>query len=303
LARLRRSALNESAGGFAFRHVTEFVLRHPRFILVAGAVSTLFTSAAFAQDFGQFNQPQLGYVPMETRPDVIVELGLGGGIAPAYEGASTYTGTVIPLINLERLNIPGVIDIGGTGATDGLKIAPSISVVRERKSADFAPLAGLNNVDTTYAFGGRVGYEIGLNEAVSVQPYVAARYAFGGAQGFVGEVGLDMTARLTPELTLVAGPVANFASENYMDRSYGVSAAESAATGGRMAEFDPQGGIKSVGVKAAVKYEFVADTFLNLEGSYSRIVGDAENSPIVQSGSDSAFTAGIGISRRFSFNY
>ncbi|MBJ7578371.1 MipA/OmpV family protein [Devosia sp. MC532] len=278
-------------------------MRHPKYILGAVAVSTLLPSVALAQNFGQLDQAQLSYSQAETRPDLIVELGLGAGAVPAYEGASTYTGTIIPLINLERLNIPGVIDIGGAGATDGLKIAPSISVVRERKSVDFAPLAGLNNVDTTYALGGRIGYEIGLNEAVSVQPYVAARYAFGGAQGFVGEVGLDMTARLTPELTLVAGPVVNFASENYMDRYYGVSAAESASTGGRLAAFDPQGGIRSVGVKAAVKYEFVADTFLNLEGSYSRIVGGAENSPIVQSGSDSAFTAGVGISRRFSFNY
>jgi outer membrane protein len=261
------------------------------------------TSVSLAQGFGQLDQTQFGYAPTQTRPDVIIELGLGVGAIPAYEGATSYTGTLIPVINLERLNIPGVVDIGGDGAAEGLKIAPSISVVRERKSADFAPLAGLNDVDATYALGARVGYEIGIADSVSAQPYLAARYAFGGAQGFVGEVGLDITARLTPELTLIAGPVVNFASENYMDRYYGVSAAESAATGGRLAQFDPQGGIKSVGVKAALKYEFVADTFLNLEGSYSRVVGSVENSPIVQSGSDGAVTAGIGISRRFSFNY
>src|SRR5690606_22866680 len=84
--------------------------------------------------------------------------GPGWGAVPAYEGASSYTTTLNPLINLERLNIPGVVDIGGDGVTEGLKLAPSVSVVRERKSADFAALAGLNDIEATYALGARVGY-------------------------------------------------------------------------------------------------------------------------------------------------
>lgn len=276
-------------------------MRHLSYLLAAAALCALPASVAFAQNFDQLDQAQ--FAPVDTRPDLIIELGLGVGAMPAYEGASSYTTTLNPLINLERLNIPGVVDIGGDGVTAGLKLAPSVSVVRERKSADFAALAGLNDIEATYALGARVGYEIGIADGVSAQPYLAARYAFGGAQGLVGEFGLDMTARLTPELTLVAGPVVAFASENYMDRYYGVSAAEATATGGRLAEFDPTGGIKSVGVKAALKYEFVTDTFLNLEGSYTRVVGSAVNSPIVQSGSETALTAGIGISRRFAFNY
>ena len=59
---------------------------------------------------------------------------------------------------------------------------------------------------------------------------------------------------------------------------------ESINTGGRLAAYEPDGGFKSVGVAASAKYEIFTDYFVNADAKYDRLVGDAEKSPIVQSG-------------------
>jgi len=276
-------------------------MRISTYAAAAGLLCGTLSLPAFAAEFDQYGSAPQNLVATNTAPGFVFIAGAGIGAAPVYEGASEYGMTFRPIIDVERLRIPGLIDIGGGDETGGLNFAPSFSVVSERISADHAALNGLNNVDATYALGARIGYEFALNDMLSAELYGAARYAFGGAEGFIGEAGLDVTARLSPQFEIVGGPVVAFATENYMDKYFGVTAAQSAATGGRLNAYDPAGGIKSVGIKVAARYEFIPDTFVNLNASYSRYTGDAANSPIVQSGSADRFTVGLGLSRRFSF--
>lgn len=274
--------------------------------LAAPLLLTLAMAAtgATASEFNQFAAAPNDLVAIDaSRPDLIIELGLGAGAKPAYEGASDYALALIPIVRVERLNIPGLIDIGGQPQNAGFKLAPSFSFQGERKSADHAALTGLDNVDMTIGLGARVGYEFVITPDVSAEVYGAARYTFGGAEGVVGEAGVDITARLSPQLEIVAGPMVSFASDGYMDTYFGVGSAESAATGGRLAAYDPEGGLKSAGVNLSARYEFVPDTFLNLDASYERYLGDAESSPIVRAGQADQFTIGLGLSRRFTANY
>jgi outer membrane protein len=129
-----------------------------------------------------------------------------------------------------------------------------------------------------------------------------ARYAFGGADGVVGEFGVNAVARPMPELELKLGPFATLASADYMDSYFGVSAQESANTGLRVDAFDPDGCFKSVGVRGTARYEFQPTWFLNAEASYSKLVGDAADSPIVKFGDEDQFTFGLSISKRFSLD-
>ena len=66
--------------------------------------------------------------------------------------------------------------------------------------------------------------------------YGEARYAFGGGEGVVGEVGANAIYRPTPEIELKAGPFATLASENYTETYFGVTAAEWGNTGFRVDE-------------------------------------------------------------------
>lgn len=269
-------------------------------LLAAVAMGAACAGPAHAAGFDLYGAAPAELAPIKPESDFVVILGLGVGTKPAYEGASDYKMTFKPIIDVERLRW-GWIDIGGDDDRGGFGFSPSFSYEGERVSADHAALNGLDNVEATYALGGRIGYEMIFSDAISAEIYGTARYAFGGARGLIGEAGVDITARLTPQLEIVGGPVVSFASEDYMDTYFGVSSAESIATGGRLGAYDPSGGIKSAGLQVEARYEFVPDTFVSVNASYSTYLGDAKESPIVKSGSEHQFTVGLGLARRFSF--
>ncbi|MEF2073626.1 MipA/OmpV family protein [Consotaella aegiceratis] len=237
-----------------------------------------------------------------TSPDdfaITLELGLGAKLSPAYVGSDEYEFSPWPVISLEYLYIPGVVEIGGPDShSGGLSFGPSFAYQGERDSSDNRDLRGLADVDPTYEAGMKVGYEWSHAEV-----FGAVRYAFGGADGFVGDLGANAIVWPTNDFQLKAGPRASFASADYMEAYFGVSPAESAAGGGRLDAYDPDGGFKSVGVGVETRYEFRPDWFLNSEASYERLVGDAADSPLVDVGSADQFSVGLSLSRRFTIGF
>jgi MipA family protein len=226
--------------------------------------------------------------------DLVIELGVGGRLQPAYEGASETELSPFPIINLEYLNIPGLWSFGGKRG-GGFSIGPSFERVGERDSGEYDDLAGLDDVSATYQLGVKASYEWDFAEV-----YGAARYAFGGAHGVVGEIGANAIFRPSAQWEVKAGPVVAFATSGYMDDYFGISAAESLNTGGRLGAYEADGGVKSAGIAAEARYEFRPDWFLNMDASYTRLVGDAADSPIVaDAGDENQFTLGVGLSKRF----
>lgn len=259
---------------------------------------------AQASDFDSFGAAEQDLIAPTMDDGFLFEFEVGGGaeLAPAYEGSSTYEWGINPIIGVDRLRIPGLIDIGGDDEP-GLSFSPAFDIIGERKSADYVELNGLNDVEATYALGAEIGYDFALNDQLTAGVYGELLYGFGGGQGLLGEVGAELTAELTPQFEIVGGVSANFASEGYMDAYFGVTAEESVRTSGRLAAYDPSAGVKSVSFDLSARYEFLEDTFLNVSGSYTQLVGDAASSPITQSGSERQFTVGLGISRKFGISY
>ena len=228
--------------------------------------------------------------------DFVFVLGIGGIVVPQFDGADDYELRPRPIVSVEYLSIPGLGAFGGKDGR-GLSIGPSFGYVGERDASDFDGLAGLDDVDATYELGVKASYEWEHAEV-----YGAVRYAFGGAEGIVGEVGANLIARPTERIVLKAGPTASFASSDYMDAYFGVTTSEAFNSDGRLSAYDSDGGFKSVGVAASARYEIFTDWFVNADASYERIVGEAEDSPIVKAGSADQFTFGLGISKRFSLD-
>lgn len=249
------------------------------------------------------------YAPYEPNPappapaindygdtDFVFVLGIGGIVVPEFDGADDYELRPRPIISVEYLSIPGLGAFGGKDGR-GLSIGPSFGYVGERDASDFDGLAGLDDVDATYEAGIKASYEWDYAEV-----YGAVRYAFGGADGIVGEVGANLIARPTERIVLKAGPTASFASSDYMDAYFGVTTSEAFNSDGRLSAYDSDGGFKSVGVAASARYEIFTDWFVNADASYERIVGEAKDSPIVKAGSADQFTFGLGVSKRFSLD-
>lgn len=267
--------------------------QRPFLTLAASLLAILAAStASLAADVGGGGEP----APV-TSPDtdIVIEIGAGGLLSPKYEGSDKYEISPVPFLSLGYLDIPGLLTIGSLDPqVGGFSIGPSVGYIDDRNDRD---LDGLDDVDATYEAGVRLGYEWTYAEI-----YGEARYAFGGADGFVGEAGANLIARPTSDLELKAGPVVSFASDNYMDAYFSVSGEEAAASGGDFDEYDADGGLKTVGVSATARYEFRPNWFLNANGSYNRLVGDAKDSPIVAVGSEDQFTFGLGLSKRFSLD-
>jgi MipA family protein len=261
-------------------------------LLLAGAV----TGASAADRGGGDYAPPL--TPAE-RVNMVFELGLGVRLSPKYPGAEEYKVSPFPIGSLDYLHLPRLLEMGEPyGRRGGLRIGPSFDYVAKRKSGDHPELTGLDDVDATYEAGLKLTYEWANSEV-----YGALRYAFGGADGLVGEFGVNGILRPIPTLELKAGPRATFASNGYIDAYFGVSAAESLASGGRLLAYDPDGGFKRLGVATAARYEFRPDWFLIAEANYDRLIGDASNSPVVAIGSADQFSVGLGLSRRFTIGF
>ena len=264
--------------------------------------TTLFASTALASAA----DVSVPYDPAPVAPqpavvdyggdDFVFELGIKGVVDPEYLGSDDYRILPGAIFSVEYLNLPG---LGSFGGPDGLgfSIGPSFNVVGERKASDHPELTGLNDVDTTYEVGIKASYEWDYAEV-----YGSARYAFGGAEGFVGDAGANLIARPTETVTLKLGPTVSFASADYMEDYFSVSPAESIASGGRFGAYDAGGGFKSVGLAASARYEFTPDWFLNADASWDRLVGDAGDSPIVEAGDKNQYSFTLGISRRFSLD-
>jgi MipA family protein len=259
--------------------------------LAAATVFVVTRAAWSAENSGLDQAPP-------TDVDLIIELGLGGIIQPEYEGSKDYEVSPWPVIGFGYLVIPGLFAIGNPEAqVGGFAVGPSFNYTSDRDFNDDSDLFGLDDVDATFEAGLRASYEW-----TNTEVWVEARYAFGGADGIVGEFGVNAVARPTPELELKLGPFATAASADYMGTYFGVSAQESANTGFRVDAFDPGGGFKSVGVKGLARYEFQPTWFLNAKASYSKLVGNAADSPIVKFGTENQFTFGLSISKRFSLD-
>ncbi|HVG50329.1 MAG TPA: MipA/OmpV family protein [Xanthobacteraceae bacterium] len=258
-------------------------------------VAALSSGIALAADVAAPRPDQIQTQAPPARPfDIILEIGGGAAMRPAYEGAKDFKYNPIGLFTLHYLWLPGYgnVKTERDRAREGFIFAPSVRYIYKRDTDDHPELRGLNDVSASYEVGGKFGYQWNI-----FQPWVAVRYGFGGYQGVVGETGLAMRFLPGPYTEFTFGPRASFATSDYMRTYFGVTPAEAAASG--FAAYNPSGGFKGVGLEATGRYEFTPQWSLVGALIYEKLIGDAADSPVVQVGNENQFTARLGISYRF----
>jgi outer membrane scaffolding protein for murein synthesis (MipA/OmpV family) len=249
-----------------------------------------------------FSEPPVdppGYGAPATDDDVgvIFYLGAAAGVSPRYDGADDYIVYPYPLLAVSFLRLPGIGEVGSReGTTRGFFIYPSFRFIGERNASDNAALTGLNTVDWALEAGFGVGYRYAW-----FRGFTTVRYGFNGYNGWIAEFGADAVWDVNDRLQLSLGPRLSIAGDEYMDTYFGVTPAESAAS--IFPVYDPDAGMRAVGVNAILQYDFNDDWRGILELGYEHLVGDAEDSPILSVGSADQFTAGIGLTRKFSLNF
>jgi outer membrane protein len=229
-------------------------------------------------------------------------VGASGAYLPEFEGDDSYQFRVSPLISLGKVgpearfisrndNISiGVIDEGA------FRVGISGKIVFPRDEDDSPDLAGLGDV----GWGGEIGGFVDVYPLDWLRLRGEVRQGFGAHSGVVADFAADAFYDVLPDLRLSGGPRLSVASKDFFDTYYGVTPAQSVASG--LTAYDPGGGLRSAGVGGAITWKTTDRVTTSLFGEYSRLLGPAADSSLVRErGSEDQFLVGVSGTYRFDF--
>lgn len=228
----------------------------------------------------------------DTPNGLSFRFGIGPDFGPSYFGDADSDGGIAAKFELERFQL-GSLSIGGAD-TEGLSFGGSVRFIGARDADDFSELDGMDMIDPSLEVGGRVEYTT-PNYAV----FAKLRYGAIGHEAFVAELGGDLQFRPTDRLAISAGPRVLMSDDSYAQTYFGVSGAESGASG-----FDPfvaQGGIISAGAKAEAVYSLNDDWQIVGTVTYDQFLADAADSPLTEA--DDQLSGSIVLTRRITFGF
>lgn len=261
-----------------------------RFLLAAAAM-TVVTAPSHAQTA---NDGQAIAAPVRQ---YVFNLGVGAIAKPRYEAADSYLIYPFPIISVANFYLPGLGQVADGRKKRGVFVYPAFNFIGKRKASDSGDLTGTNTIDWALELGIGGGWR-----TENYRVFAELRQGINGHSGQVGQLGVDAIFYPTDKIEFSLGPRADFATGDYMDTYFGVTAAEAAASGGNLTAFNPSAGFKSVGVSALASYDLTQDVRLHLRAGYDRLIGDGAKSPIAKVGSKDQFNIGLGASYRFSFD-
>ncbi|WP_198144792.1 MipA/OmpV family protein [Pseudorhodobacter aquimaris] len=247
--------------------------------LAAALVAAPFSAFAGSLDTAPDTQVVQPLPPVKA-PKLAFTLRAGVAGAPAYFGAKDLEAGPDFAFSLKYLALPGGRSFGSTdpkAVKYGLGLRGSFRYIAKRTATDDPELAGMNDVKATAELGLGLGYTQRNFEA-----FADVRYGAIGHHAWVGELGANAVVHPNEKLTLRAGPRVFFGDSDYADTYFGVSAAESTASG--FAAHSASGGALSAGVELGATYA-VNDAW-GIDGAlrWDKYLGDAKSSPIVQQG-------------------
>jgi MipA family protein len=216
--------------------------------------------------------------------------GLGVAYAPDYQGSDDYI--AVPLPSFELGSEGFSLKSNGLGVEadlvpwEALEAGPIVryDMGRDNDVKDNI-VSLLPEIDGSVEVGGFVGAGLplrilGLNsDAVLLARLSAMQGLEGGHEGAVFEGSVGLLAPVSEQLTLISTVSSSYMSDDYADSHFGVSAAGNAASG--LAIYEAEAGFKDVGFTLAASYKWDESWSAQIIGNYTRLVGNAADSPIV----------------------
>jgi len=221
-------------------------------------------------------------------------LALGGGalLSPNYLGDDAYSLSVVPYIRVTKG------DRFTASVQEGLKYVafkgedfragPRVSLGFGRQEDGGSTfriagnrtndLLGLGDIDPSLSFGGFAELDIGkLTASANLEKAVT------GHKGLTGGIAVNykgIIRRKGPPIIYSLGPKLDFADDKYQTAYFGINTPQSIASG--LTEYNASGGVVSYGASMTVIFPITDDVATTFISSYTRLVGDAARSPLVQ---------------------
>lgn len=238
-------------------------------------------------------------------------VGIGGAILPDYEGSDDYrvipAGAIRAKIDGRTITTNGpylTVDLVRQSGKLGFDAGPIVGLrfdSRRHSDDDIAKL--MTKRKTAFEVGGFVGVSVrGL-----VDPYdtlsvrLDVLHDVGHAhRSTVFDPHVDFSTPVSRKTYVSLSAGAEIVSDRYAQYYFGVTPADVAATGGALPLYTPRGGLKNWKVSLLVNQSISGDLLGGLSifglAQYSRLVGDFQRSPIVETrGSASQWIGALGL--------
>ncbi|MDO6729239.1 MipA/OmpV family protein [Marinovum sp. 2_MG-2023] len=241
------------------------------------------------------------YGPGDTK--FSFSLGLGASQQADYEGSDDYETSAVPLVHLgwnDRITfstLEGPTLTVKAFESHGWRADVGLGYDFGRAEDDNKALKGLGDVDSTATFLAKLEYGVALATGDVSFGLDVERDLGGDREGTRIGVGAAYGVGFAGERGKVEfGIHANWADDNYMSTMFGISSTQSANADLVMAQHDASAGWKDVGVSLSGSYGLTKNWALVGEAAYSKLLGDAADSPLVADyGAEGQTSLGMGV--------
>lgn len=256
----------------------------------------------------------------ESRDDVTtVKLGLGALAVPDFEGAKDHSVFPIPIVEISNwhrfsLSFRGLSyrlyqyqnDAESEFKKVEFRLEPTLgpSASREEDNeflfftrGDSKYLRGLGDIDT--------GLDVGANLFLRTGPIATQlrlkKEVAGGHDGFTANLGVGTRIPFTPRTRLGMELATTWANDTYMDRFFSIDHRQ--AYRSIYHRYDADSGFKDGSFGMRLDHDFTDRVSLLALAQYTRLFGDAADSPIVEGpgGSRDQFTVMLGLTYKWTF--
>ena len=211
----------------------------------------------------------------------------GGSVGAAliatyqYQGSDKRRTLVLPVLDYQWANgwFAGVgngigYNFSSSSQTQyGLRLTADPGRKQHRASA----LQGMGDVDPAGELG--AFFNLALPRGLALSSSVR-RGAGVDNKGVVVDLGLSYSTEIAPKWYLSAGSGVTYANAHYMQTYFGVSQAQSVASG--IAVYSPGAGARDVRTRLALTYSIDRTTAVTTVLSTTSLLGEARDSPIVR---------------------
>jgi len=252
-------------------------------------------------------------------------IGAGAGFEPRYEGSDEYRAFPFPIISYDsgepgprRFEFRSLDDIRFHALRfNNFSVGPIAGYTFGRDEDDSSRLRGLGDIDGGLVLGGFASYEffnsgdviwsadIGVSTQVTGDAFDQGRFAglnLNDDFGYEADLSLSGEYAVDEQFNIAMRLGAIYASDDYMQTHFGVSAPQAAAAnalGNPINAFNAGSGIKNVYFKVNTTYELTENIQLRAGVGYSRLLSDAADSPITESANQFSGTIGAAYRIRF----